>query len=126
MNQSRSREAAQRFQDRRKREDEAPRLSTVVPSLATLRLAMEERSAAATSGESKHVRIVVVERAPALFVIPCGDPACSSEGFDLTTSIMRELHAGKTSFTVEDECYGQVGSNRCGRVLRATGTATYR
>jgi hypothetical protein len=126
MTNSRSREAAQRFADRRKREDDAPRLATEVPSLAALRLAIEERRGSVQSAESKHLRHVMVERAPALFIIPCGDPSCDGGGYDLTNPIMRELRAQRTDFTVEDECFGNVGTSRCGRMVRALGTATYR
>jgi hypothetical protein len=126
MTNSRSREAAQRFADRRKREDDAPRLSTEVPSLATLRIAVEERRATVTSPESKHLRHVIVDRAPALFIIPCGDPSCDGGGYDLTSPIMRELRARRPQFEVDDECFGTVGSARCGRIVHAVGTATYR
>jgi hypothetical protein len=123
---SRSREAAARFTERRRREDEAPRLATEAPGLATFKLSVDERRASVTSAESKHVRLVVVDRAPALFEVPCGDPACEGGGYDLTTQIMRELRARKTEFVVEDECMGNVGNARCGRLVRATGLATYR
>lgn len=126
MNQSRSREAALRQQERRKREDEAPRLAAIVPTLASLRLAIEERRATSASAESKHVRLVIVDHAPALFIVPCGDPACRGGGFDLTDAVLRELKAGKTAFTVDDACFGEVGVSHCGRLLRATATATYR
>jgi hypothetical protein len=126
MTNSRSREAAQRFADRRKREDDAPRLTQEIPSLATLRLAVEERRATVTAAESKHLRHVIVDRAPALFVIPCGDPSCEGGGYDLTTPIMRELRGHRTAFEVDDECFGNVGTTRCGRIVHAVGTATYR
>ena len=126
MTNSRSREAAQRFADRRKREDDAPRLSAEIPGLATLRLAVEERRATVTSAESKHLRHVIVDRAPALFVIPCGDPSCDGGGYDLTNPIMRELRAHRTEFAVDDECFGNVGTTRCGRMVHAVATATYR
>ena len=126
MTNSRSREAAQRFADRRKREDDAPRLAAEVPSLATLRLSVEERRATVTSAESKHLRHVIVDRAPALFIIPCGDPACDGGGYDLTNPIMRELRGRRTEFAVDDECFGNVGTSRCGRMVHAVGTATYR
>jgi hypothetical protein len=124
----RSREAAQRFADRRKREDDAPRLSVEIPALASLRLLVEERRGSITTAESKHVRHVMVDRAPALFVIPCGDPSCEAGGYDLTTPIMSALRAKRAEFSVEDECMGSVGGSggRCGRVLTATGTATYK
>jgi hypothetical protein len=120
------REAAARFAERRKREDDAPRLNAEVPSLATLRLAVEERRAGIVSAESKHTRVVVVERAPALFVVPCGDQACDGGGVDLTDGVLRELRAHRPEATVERECRGHSGNVPCGRVVRVTIQATYR
>jgi hypothetical protein len=47
-------------------------------------------------------------------------------GHDLTNEILRELRAKNEKFEIEDECYGTVGSVRCGRVLRAVIVASYR
>jgi hypothetical protein len=123
---SRFSEAAQRFTDRRRREDEAPRLNVQVPNLATLRLEVEERRATAVTEEAKHVRLVVVDNAPALFFIPCGDPECRDGGHDATSRILRELNGGAKSFIVEDACRGTVGNAECARVMRVLATATYR
>src|ERR1700685_4293591 len=68
-------EAAERFAERRRREDEAPRLHTRVPALAPLRLEVEERRPASPVVDSRHMRHIV-DTAPALFMLPCGDPAC--------------------------------------------------
>jgi hypothetical protein len=126
MTNSRSREAAQRFADRRKREDDAPRLVAEIPNLATLKMAIEERRGSVATAESKHLRHVVVDRAPALFILQCGDPSCDGGGYDLTSRIMRELRARRTEFEVDDECTGNVGNARCGRLVKAILTATYR
>ncbi len=126
MNSSRSRDAALRFQERRKREDDAPRLAALAPALTSLRLAVGERRQGSTVPDSKHVRVVVVPRAPALFVFPCADPLCQGGGFDVTDKILREVRDGKQEFVVEDECIGGVGNARCGRILSVNGTATYR
>jgi hypothetical protein len=120
------REAAARFAERRKREDEAPRLHTEVPALASLRINVEDRRSGVVGTESKHVRVVVVERAPALFVVPCGDPACDGGGVDLTGPILRDLRAHKTEGTFERSCDGTSGNAPCARVVRATIQATYR
>lgn len=128
MSRSRWTDAAQRFAERRKREDDAPRLSTVVPRLDTLRLEVEERRGVALSAESKHVRHVVVAGAPALFVVPCGDRECKDGGHDLTDAILRPLSTGATTFSIDDACPGSVGNGRaaCGRVVHVTANATYR
>ena len=114
--------AALRFADRRQREDEAPKLRAQVPMLTSLRLDLEERSGI---GGVKHVRRVVVDRAPALFLVPCGDPRCVEGEHDLTTTVMRALRAHQTSFQGTDECGGSIGQSACQRVLHFDGAAEY-
>lgn len=121
----RFREAAARFAERRQREAEAPRLRAVVPRLVSLRLDVEERRGTSTVAETKHVRHVVVEHAPALFYLACGDSLCRDGGHDITNSVMRYLQSGATSFSLEDECLGSIGTAQCGRIVRVTGTAVY-
>jgi hypothetical protein len=115
--------AAQRFADRRQREGDAPKLSAQVPDLASLRLEVEEQFGA---GAIKHTRRIVVANAPALFLVPCGDPRCTGGEHDLTTQVMSALRAGQTSFKGQDECTGTLGSSVCLRVLRFGGNAEYR
>jgi hypothetical protein len=128
MMRSRSRfsEAAQRFAERRRREDEAPRLRERVPSLASLRLEIEEKRGSNSAGDPKHVRVVVVESAPALFFIPCGDHACRDGGHDVTSAVLRGLQSGLERFELEDPCAGSVGTAECGRVVHILVTATHR
>ena len=114
----RNRDAANRFAERRKREDEAPRLATEAPKLDTLRLDLEERRPGVVSAEVSHIRRVVVAHAPAMFEVPCSDPSCADGGHDLTN--------GDEKFDGEDTCLGQVGNASCERILRYVGTATYR
>jgi hypothetical protein len=68
----------------------------------------------------------MVDRAPALFLVPCGDPRCADGEHDLTTVVMRALRARETSFRGIDECTGSVGSSTCPRVLHFQATAEYR
>jgi hypothetical protein len=114
---------AQRFAERRRREDDAPRLHDQVPDLLSLRLDIEDGLAV---GGNKHTRRVVIDRAPALFLVPCGDPRCTSGEHDLTTTVMRALRTRETSFRGEDACAGTVGQSACSRVLRFDATAEYR
>src|SRR6186713_2459061 len=69
-------EAAGRMAERRKRETEAPRLATMVPTLEKLRLEVQEHSSSISRPEHTHTRHVVVASAPALFVLPCHDTQC--------------------------------------------------
>jgi hypothetical protein len=125
MNYRRHGAAAARFADRRRREDDAPRLVEVVPDLRSLRFDMEERSGA-TGAQPRHTRHCVVDHAPALFLVPCGDPRCADGEHDLTESVMRALRAHQTKFEGDDECAGSVGSSACGRVLHFEAVAEYR
>ena len=122
----RSRDAATKFAERRKREDEAPRLLAEAPKLETLRLDLEERRPSVVSAEVSHIRRVVVAHAPAMFEVPCSDPSCHDGGHDLTIPIMRALRSGDEKFEGEDTCLGQVGNTSCERILRYVGTATYK
>ncbi len=116
--------AAQRFAERRRREDEAPRLSEQVHDLESLRLELEERSGD-TAASPKYTRRFVVARAPALFFVPCGDPRCLDGGHDLTSTVMHALRRQQTSFEADDTCSGALGNSQCGRVLRVEGIAEY-
>ena len=114
-----------RSAERRKREDEAPRLSADVPRLKTLKLEIEERMNGGSVAEPVHVRRVVVEHAPALFVITCGDPRCKDGGHDITRSVMDGLRAHQERFEGEDICIGSLGTAQCSRVLHFVCVATY-
>jgi hypothetical protein len=119
-------DAAERYAERRRREEEAPRLLTAVPNLESLKLEIEERRAGGSLSEAAHVRRIVVERAPALFVLPCHDAACKGGGHDVTHEIMRSLREKQERFTGEHACGGSVGSAECHRVLIYVGIATYK
>lgn len=115
--------AALRFEERRRREDDAPRLCAQVPHLVSLRLEIEERSGITST---KHVRRVLIDRAPALFLVPCTDARCADGEHDLTTTVMRALRARETTFEGQDECNGSLGLSTCARVLHFDALAEYR
>jgi len=115
---------ALRFEERRRREDEAPRLHDQVPSLVSLRIEVEDRDG--VIAENKYTRRIVIERAPALFLVPCGDLRCSGGEHDLTADVIKALRSGVTSFHGEDACGGSLPLGRCTRVLRFEAVATYR
>lgn len=118
----RSSPAALRSAERRQREDDAPRLKALVPELSTLQIAVSEEHA---GGSSKHVKHVVVERAPALFVIPCGDSNCLDGGHDLTHEIMSSLRSRATTASGDSACGGMTGSAPCPRRIHYDLTAVY-
>ncbi len=117
--------AAQRFAERRRREDEAPRLSDQIPDLVSLELRVED-NAGMIGASPVHIRRIVIDRAPALFLLSCQDPRCADGEHDMTTSIMRALRARETAFQGEDECSGSVGLGNCSRVLHFNAIAEYR
>jgi hypothetical protein len=121
----RSREAHLRFAERRRREDEARRLHDEHPRLRTLKLEVEEHRREATIAETRHLRHIIVDRAPALFELPCNDPACRDGGHDLTDGMNQRLRTLATDFVIEDVCMGDVRGAPCGRVIRVLATATY-
>jgi hypothetical protein len=118
-------EGAQRFAERRRREDEAPRLISEVPRLQSLALEIEERSPGGPVAEPTHVRRVVVQHAPALFFLPCGDARCKDGGHDVTYPVMSALRGGQTRFEGQDICTGSVGTGQCSRILHFVAMATY-
>jgi hypothetical protein len=119
-------EAQQRAAERRKREDDALRLRAEVPALESLRLQLEERRAGEVIPETAHIRRIVVESAPALFLVPCGDTSCKEGGHDLTNQLMERLRSKAQQFDGEDTCRGQTATGACPRVLRYSATAAYR
>lgn len=119
----RNNQAALRFAERRRREDEALKLGQQVPDLDSLEIEIEERSGA---GGTKHIRRFMVDHAPALFLVACGDPRCTEGEHDLTHEVMRALRARQTSFRGTDECAGSIGTSSCLRVIHFDGTARYR
>ena len=124
-NNRRQSEGAQRYAERRKREDESPRLTAAVPRLQSLALEIEEKSNGGPVAEPTYVRRVVVQHAPALFVLPCGDARCRDGGHDVTDPVMRALRASETRFEGHDVCTGSVGTGQCSRVLHFVAVATY-
>lgn len=120
------RDAAARFAERRRVEDEAPRLKALVPNLTGCRIEFAESRAGSTSADVVHARPVVVDVAPAHFFVPCADSSCRDGGHDITSELVRGLQRELTEIRGEDTCYGHVGTADCGRVLRYRAFAEYR
>jgi hypothetical protein len=118
-------EAAERFAERRRREDDAPRLRDVVPDLVTCRIEIAEGRPDATTAEVAYTKHVIVERASALIAIPCSDPSCRDGGYDISSALIRGLRERRTDIRGEDTCNGDVRAVHCGRVLRFTALAQY-
>jgi hypothetical protein len=119
------RDAAARFAERRRLEDEAPRLHAVVPTLTACKIEIAEGREHATTAEITYTKRVIIAVAPALFMFPCGDAACRDGGHDITNELVRGLREGKTEIRGQDTCFGHTGTADCGRVLRFAAFAEY-
>ena len=111
--------------ERWKREDEAPRLKDRVPSVSSLRLDLEEFAEDRSVVGTRRVRHIVVDKAAALFEIPCSDSKCENGGHDVTREIMEALVQRRPSFEFRSDCAGNVGGQPCGRALAVTASADY-
>jgi hypothetical protein len=120
-------QAALSHQERRQREDEAPRLTREVRQLAALDIEIVEYRAGGGGAAmaARYTRRVVIQHAPAHFEIPCSDERCAGGGYELTHEIMRALRARRTVFDGQGACSGSVGSGDCGRFLRYFAHASY-
>src|SRR5512147_447027 len=107
---------------RRQREDDAPRLATLLPEVTALAIRVDERS---TISAPKYVRRFVVDRAPAVFLIPCSDPNCSEGGHDISSDVVAALRSKRSHFTGSHVCTGWVGSKQCERTIWFDGEAEY-
>jgi hypothetical protein len=122
----RARVVAERTLERRRREDEAPRLSALAPDLETLKLELTEKRGSIGVPEATHIRRVVVEHAPALFLIPCGESSCRDGGHDITHAVLRGLQNKATVYEGDDPCSGHTGTAGCSRTLLFVAYATYK
>jgi len=93
-----------------------------VPALVSLKLEIEDRCGVTMTS---HVRRIMVDHAPALFLVPCSDPRCLDGEHDLTQSVMRAVRSGEKSFQGSDECRGSIGPSPCTRVVHFDAVAEY-
>lgn len=121
-------EHQQRFIERKKREDEAPRLVALAPTLESLRIEIHESSPEnpRPCPRATHVRHIMVATAPACFFVPCHDPACREGGHDATRDVLDALARQLSRFGGTKSCPGKVGLSPCARTLHYEATATYR
>jgi hypothetical protein len=118
-------EAERRTTERLEREAAAPRLIREIPRIASLRLTFAEFREDASEPLVRHIRHVVVARAPALFRLPCGDSGCADGGHDFTYEILRALRALSTDFHGQGVCGGRRLGADCRRKLTYAAEATY-
>jgi hypothetical protein len=90
----------------------------------SLQLDVEDRCGVVEG--NRYMRRIVIDRAPALFLVQCGDPRYTDGEHDLTAGVMAALRSRKTSCQGEDKCGGSVGPSACSRVIQFQAIATYR
>jgi hypothetical protein len=98
---------------------------TAVPGLKRLDIAFHEKSSGVCADDTRYVRRVVVDRAPALFEVSCCGPQCEDGGYDVTRGVLRALSSRAVQFEGEQACRGRRGPGDCGRVLTYVATAAY-
>ena len=121
----RNTEAIKRSAERKKREDKAERLLKKVPNLKSLSIHISEKPVDGKGYEISYVKRVVVDHAPALFVIPCVERSCAGGGHDLTRKVLNALKKGKTEFTGNDRCEGTIDGEECTLELSFVAEASY-
>jgi hypothetical protein len=102
--------------EQRRREDAAPRLIQLVPTLASLRLHLEDQQEPGKPATPPFTRHVVVATGPALFSVPCLEPHCTGV-HELTEVILRDLRLAKNCSTGVSVCHGNVDGTPCARTL---------
>jgi hypothetical protein len=112
--------------ERRRREEESPRLLTLIPELTSVRLELQESRGGGEQIEFTHIKRIALEHAPSVFMIPCGDRRCKHGGYDLTSATMFGLRRREERIETDDTCMGDVGSARCGRILHCIAVAEYK
>ncbi|MSP24936.1 MAG: hypothetical protein EXR75_07160 [Myxococcales bacterium] len=120
----RSSEVYRRALERKKRHDEAHRLRDVAPHLERLELDIVERRPSLPGHEVQHRRIVVVDRAPAIFEFACSDRVCGAT-HEVSAAMLLPLGRGETEFEITHLCDGAARGAPCSYELCVTATAAY-
>ena len=112
--------------ERWKREDAAPRLAGEIPALQSLSLTLKDvREENGIPGKER-TQHVIVERAAALFEIPCAELKCVDGGYDITSDVMNALRRRRDTFEGSTQCRGTVGQGACRCTLFFVARAVYR
>lgn len=119
-------ELKERRVQRAEREDAAGKLVERVPDLTSVSISIHETRAGGCTSDTHYIRRVVLEHAPALFLVACSDPRCEDGGYDVTQEILFALASHQARFEGNQPCRGRCGPIDCARVLRYVTTATYR
>jgi hypothetical protein len=110
--------------EQRRREDAAPRLIQVVPTLTSLRLHFDDEQELGKPATLPFTRHIVVATGPALFSVPCLEPQCTGV-HELTEVILSDLRRAQTRGAGVSACQGKVGDVACVRSLTYVYEATF-
>lgn len=102
--------------DQRRREDAAPRLRDVVPTLSSLRLHFDDQHDPGSAAVMPYTRHVVIATGAALFSVPCLERRCSGV-HELTQVILRGLREAQKTSTGDSQCHGEMSGAPCNRTL---------
>jgi hypothetical protein len=111
--------------ERRRREDDAARLKAKVPTLSSLVIEVKESGEEVGDLDVSYIRRVVVDRAPAMFELPCSDRRCDGGGHELTRRFLKALRDGQATFEGTHRCAGNIKEEDCPLELHFVANATY-
>jgi len=107
------------------RENAAPRLKDLVPSLTSLKLSLVEQRATRDIGGTRRTQHVIVDTASTRFEVPCGETGCTGGGHDLTSTASSQLRQRQRTFGGTSACHGYVKDRPCDRQLAYAFVAEY-
>lgn len=117
-----SRRRPRQRSERWEREDSAPRLKDIVPSLTDLKLELKEERDGVSMGNAS-VRHVIVASAAALFEFKCS--GCNDASYDVTSLVLSGLQRKEPLFEGSRRCLGLQGDRPCERTLAFVAHAVY-
>lgn len=103
-------------EEQRRREDAAPRLIQLLPTLTSLRLHFDDEQELGKPATLPFTRHIVVATGPALFLVPCLEPHCTGV-HELTQVILNDLGRAQKRGAGVSACQGRVGDVACVRSL---------
>jgi hypothetical protein len=110
--------------EQRRREDAAPRMRDVLPTLRGIRFKFQDSREEGRTIALPYTRHIVIATAPALFVFRCIEPTCNGL-HELTEEILAELRKAVRHAEGESVCHGYIGDVPCDRTLLYAFEAEY-
>ena len=111
--------------ERQEREDRAGKLLLRAPDLTSLSIVVHETRPDGCVSDSHYTRRVVLEQAPALFEVPCSDPACEDGGYEVTWESSTPSPLASGSSRASSHAGGDAVRSTAAGSSRFVATATY-